>query len=529
MPLLQVDMTTPSPGIVDVPTGVKAELISPAGAGDWTGNGEVWNPPTPPEVDPTPGKDDVYTADAGGNTYSAVVGWKPSPPVKAQLNGGRGNASVIWYRGGDEQYVSYYEVDLKPSVPEAQLPRQVMQGAGTIGDKRTLSLESLPPGFYTARVRAVREGSYGRVSSDDVITQKAEVLPVHGPYPGWVRVLLCVLGAAALGIAIGFLVTDPRTGSRIDLKGWALGTAAGITLALLLLLAVIVRVRDLLTGADNRVSTSRVNVALWTVAIAFGITTLAAFAFGAHQYHIKNPCNLPDTANNGHGITGICVNGHNIKAAKLSFGHTFKNGLAPNYLVLLGVPFAALAGSAFIVNTQISNGTRQKVPSNGPAKFVSALTNDDGSADLVDSQYLIFTGVLLFYFLTAFIPDPIALPDLPWGLVGLTGVSGGTYLLNKSVTANGLSVQGVNPASVKQGEPVRVLGRNFLPEGSAGLVNGGLSISLTGNNTSVTPTITEVSNSDVTFTTADVPQGTYDVQLITAADVSAAAGSLKVS
>lgn len=270
------------------------------------------------------------------------------------------------------------------------------------------------------------------------------------------------------------------------------------------------------------------NVALWTVAIAFGIAALAAFAFGAHQYHMVNPCALKTSAGGhapaGAAVDGICVNGNAIAADQLGLDQTFKGGLAPNYLVLLGAPFVTLAGSAFIVNQQVGNGSRQKVQSAGPSSYVDALTDDDGSADLVDSQYLIFTGVLFFYFLISFVPNPSVLPDLPWGLVGLTGVSAGTYLLNKSVATNGLTVQGLASSSVKQGRSARVLGLNFLPDGSAGLVNGGVSISLNGSN----PTITEVSNTDVTFT-VDAPPGTYNVQLTTAANVSGSAGSLLVT
>jgi hypothetical protein len=389
-------------------------------------------------------------------------------------------------------------------------------------------VDGLPPDFYAAQVCAIREGNYGSVTSDKATTKQCEVLPTGGPYMGWVRIMLACFGLAAVGGAIYLLVTDPRSGVKISLNGWALGTAALVTFALVMGLCVIVRVQDLLTGADNRVSTSRVNVALWTVAIAFGIVTLSAFAFGAHQYHIVNPCglNTKGTAHPPAGsiVDGICVNGHAISADQLGLDHTFKNGLVPNYLVLLGAPFVALAGSAFIVNRQVNNGDRQKVQSAGPSSFIDAFSNDDGSADLVDSQYLIFTGVLFFYFLTNFIPNPSMLPDLPWSLVGLTGVSAGTYLLNKSVTANGLTVQGLASPSVKQGDPARVLGLNFLPEGSAGLVNGGLSISLNG----FTPTITEVSNTDVTFSTKGIPKDTYNVQLTTAANVSASAGSLAV-
>jgi hypothetical protein len=406
----------------------------------------------------------------------------------------------------------------------------VKRAASTRGQKRVLSLEPLPPGFYRAHVCAVREGKYGRVSSEDAPTDTTSEVAPTGTYSGLARIGLLILALAAVGGAVYLLVANPRSGGKISLNGWALGIAALVTFALVMLLAVFVRVRDLLTGADNRIGTSRVNVALWTVAIAFGITTLAEFAFGAHQYHMVNPCGLKTSAKGktpaDAKVDGICVNGHAVDANQLGLDHTFKNGLASNYLVLLGAPFVALAGSAFIVNRQVSNDDRQKVQSFGPSRFIDALSNDDGSADLVDSQYLIFTGVLFFYFLTNFLPNPSELPDLPWGLVGLTGVSAGTYLLNKSVTTNGLTVQGLASNSVKKGDSARVLGLNFLPEGSAGLPNGGLSVSLDG----ITPTITEVSNTDVTFTTADVPAGrSYNVQLTTAADVSASAGTLTVT
>jgi hypothetical protein len=539
--------------MVDVPTDSEATLdLTGSNATppfSWTIDGAPLkqnDKPVDPQatsvtVPPTIGGDNLYEVkDDTGTTFSAVVRWKPEVPVlppsrrdpttNVGLEPGRANASVIWNAVNDENEISYYEVDLKPRPSEAQLPRKLMQAARARRSKRVLSLDGLPPDFYTAQVRAVREGAYGAVSSDKATTNSGEVLPTGGPYKVWFRSVLFGIGAAALGGAIYLLVTDPHSGNKISLNGWALGIAALVTLFLVTMLLSFVRVHDLLAGADNRISTSRVNVALWTVAIAFGIATLAAFAFGAQQYNINNPCGIKTTKTtpkppHDATVVGICVNGHALTSGQLGLDQTFKNGLAPNYLVLLGAPFVALAGASFIVNRQVDNGDRQKVPSVGPSSFTDALTNDDGSADLVDSQYLIFTGVLFFYFLTSFIPNPSVLPNLPWGLVGLTGVSAGTYLLNKSVTANGLTVQGLASPSVKQDDPARVLGLNFLPEGSAGLVNGGLAITLNG----VTPTITEVSNTDVTFSTAGIPKNTYNVRLTTAANVSASAGSLTIT
>jgi hypothetical protein len=529
MPDMQVTMSATGP-TADVPTNSRAQLNLPVGSTpvSWTKNDVTW-PASSVLVDPTIGGDDVYkVVDQNGAALSAVVRWKPDPPANVQLKTGEGNAGVTWDAIGDEIKIDYYQVDLNPRPATMQLPRKVMRGASARGAKRILPLDGLPPDFYTAAVSAVREASGGPVSSEPKTSDSSEVLPTGGPYSGRVRILLAIIGLAAVGGAVYLLVTNPSSANKIGLNGWALGIGALTMLALLLLLSVIVRIRDLLTGADNRISTSRVNVALWTIAIAFGITTLAALAFGAHQYHMVNPCGLKTLAGGhapaGAAVDGICVNGKPIAADQLSFDHTFKGGLAPNYLVLLGAPFVTLAGSAFIVNRQIDNGSRQKVQSAGPSSYADALSDDDGSADLVDSQYLIFTGILFFYFLTSFIPDPSVLPDLPWGLVGLTGVSAGTYLLNKSVATNGLTVQGLASSSVKQGGSARVLGLNFLPEGSAGLVNGGVSISLNGRS----PTITEVSNTDVTFT-VNVPPGTYNVQLATAANVSGSAGSLQVT
>ena len=311
----------------------------------------------------------------------------------------------------------------------------------------------------------------------------------------------------------------------MSLNGWALAVGVLVDVAILLFITALVNLIGLLLGSDNRISTSRVNVGVWTVVIAFGIITLAAFACGAAKYHILNPCGIAPP----HGTTpvdGICVSGQPSSKGVLDLAHTFKGGLTPNYLVLLGAPFATLAGSAFIVNRQVGNGDRLEVSSTGPAQFTDALSDDDGSADLVDSQYLVFTGVLLFYFFTSFLPKPSTLPALPWGLVGLTGVSAGTYLLNKSVAMNGLTIIGLESSSVKAGGSDRVLGQHFLPEGSAGLPHGGVSVMIDGTSGPVA----KVTDSELVFSVpASLAPDTYNVQVTTAANVTASAGTLKIS
>jgi hypothetical protein len=526
---------------VDVPTGVKAELQLPAGAGsaanlNWTKNGTPWAPPAN-QVDPIIGEDVTYEVVVSNVTCGAVIRWQPDAPAKVALTASPGSASVSWPVIDNEDSITYYEVAVLPVTGPALAtlpPRRVLAGAPSRTGNRTVAFDSVPPGFYTATASAVRLGrSGGAVTSATTATGGApvEVIPTGGPYERGVRYSILGVGLLALAWAVFWLSRNPKSGSpdRVDLNGWALWIALLVTLFLLAALTQFVSIKGLLTGADNRISTSRVNVALWTVVIAFGICTLAAFAFGAHEFHRVNPCglNVPSGKPAPHGATvdGICVSGNSVDYHKLGLDTTFKNGLAPNYLVLLGTPFVALAGASFVVNRQVSSGTGQKVESAGPPEYKDALTNDDGTADLVDSQYLIFTGVLLFYFLTNFLPSPSELPDLPWSLVGLTGVSAGTYLLNKNVSANGLSVNGFDVASTKPGDTVRVLGLNFLPAGSSTMPNGGVSVNLAGR----TLAPTAVTNTAVTFLVpADLRPGTYPTVVTTAANVSGSAGALQV-
>ena len=515
---------------VDVPTSSNVQLLVPrgvAGALQWTKNASSIDLPDNPIVDPTPGHDDIYAATDGTTTWSVVVRWQPDPPGSVTLSPGRGIATVGWPAVPNEGQLSYYEVALDPQPATAQLPRRVKRSAASRGTQRKLTIDGLPPDLYTGTVKSARTGPFGTVTSSPASTGvAAEVVPGTQTYRFWVRAVLLLVAVALVVGAVLVLRSDPSSGNpkHVSLNSWALWVAVIADLAIFAFLAAIVNPIGLLLGPDNRLSTSRVNVGVWTVVIAFGIITLAAFAYGAAKYHIVNPC--ASKAPKSNAGDGICVNGHATAVGLLDLAHTFKGGLTPNYLVLLGAPFVTLAGSAFIVNRQIGAGDRQKVQSTGPAQFTDALTNDDGSADLVDSQYLVFTGVLLFYFLTSFLPRPSRLPDLPWGLVGLTGVSAGTYLLNKSVATNGLTITSLESSTIKAGASDRVLGQNFLPEGSSGLPAGGVSVLLEGTNAPVT----KVSNSEIVFMVpSDTPTGTYNVQVTTAANVTASAGSLKVT
>ena len=245
MPRVQVAMAEPAQ-MADVLTGSKAELDPPAGASppfSWMKNGAAWTPPaTPVLVDPTIGKDDIYkAADSTGATFSAVVRWKPDAPAGAKLMPGRANASVTWSAVGDERYIDYYEVDLEPRPSGAQLPRKVMRAARARGIKRVLSLDSLPPGFYMAQVRAVRESDHGPVNSDKVTTSRDEVMSAR-VYPATLVAAAVITVAGLLFVvplALGLKFSSHRAVGSYANQLSAVAKAAGHVLILMLALGIV--------------------------------------------------------------------------------------------------------------------------------------------------------------------------------------------------------------------------------------------------------------------------------------------------
>lgn len=155
----------------------------------------------------------------------------------------------------------------------------------------------------------------------------------------------------------------------------------------------------LILGKDNRWSTSKTSVVLWTYAVLF--------AFVAILLHTR-----------GHGLD-------NIK-------------LSNQYILLLGIPAGSAIAAAWVTQSRIQLGTLAKVPAPSPPHplvGISQLVSDDtGNADLLDTQYLAFSVLLLAYFLMQFLTgEAPKLPHLPGTLVGLSGVSAVGYIAKKGL------------------------------------------------------------------------------------------------
>jgi hypothetical protein len=169
----------------------------------------------------------------------------------------------------------------------------------------------------------------------------------------------------------------------------------------------------LIFGADDRVSTSKVQVALWTVALAFALLVIV--------FH--------DAVYNSRALDS-------------------------QYVLLLGVPVAAAVSAKAITTSRVANGTTAKIPAAYRAKTLtvalSELVSDDrGDVDLGDAQYLVFNVVALIAFSVAFFRDPSRLPALPDTLVGLTSLSAATYVAKKALpaTAAAQTTKGTGSAS----------------------------------------------------------------------------------
>lgn len=178
-------------------------------------------------------------------------------------------------------------------------------------------------------------------------------------------------------------------------------------------------------GQDKRLSTSKTQVAIWTIAVGFGIAFVTArVLFSAAKIEeVLNPERLDE------------------------------------YLILLGGPFAAGVLAKLTTAAKVDNGTLQKTDAT-ETKPGQLFQDDSGNTDLVDSQYLMFNLIVLGYFLIDLARTSV-LPEIPTVLLGLTSAAAVTYTANKAIERNAPIVTAVSPKSCLPGDQIHITGRNF--------------------------------------------------------------------
>lgn len=180
-------------------------------------------------------------------------------------------------------------------------------------------------------------------------------------------------------------------------------------------------------GGDGRFSTSLTQLGLWTLAAGTGF----AFLLGRAMF----------------------------EGAPL--GKVLPAGTWDDYLILLGGPFAAAVLAKGVVSYKLDAGTLQKSEPARP-ELSQIATNDQGSADLVDNQYLLFNIIALGYFVIQICATAV-LPTIPPTLLAMTSGTAALYVANKAAQRNAPLITSVTPNSAAPGERVTVLGANFDP------------------------------------------------------------------
>jgi hypothetical protein len=225
--------------------------------------------------------------------------------------------------------------------------------------------------------------------------------------------------------------TDPAISPTADYWNWQLIAAAVLVVLFTVFGTTVLRRtnKSVLTGPDNRWSTSRFTALLWTGVVVYMLAALVLI-------------------------------GLREEASSQELGETFE-AMDGVYLALLGGPYAAFLLAKVTVQTKTSGDqpSLQKVeppasapgqtpPKPGPSNLVQ---DDAGNTDIADFQYVLFNLMAAGYVLALFIPHPgLGIPAVPSTLAILAGGSALTYVTNKAVASNAPNVTAMLPTTLTQ-------------------------------------------------------------------------------
>ncbi|WP_248960024.1 hypothetical protein [Sphaerisporangium perillae] len=228
--------------------------------------------------------------------------------------------------------------------------------------------------------------------------------------------------------------------------------------------------KGMVMGSDGRASTSKVQVAIWSVAIVFGLLMLLLAG--------RTP-NCPIPA--GTAYAGSCP-------ADVMDGTPFARLLGSDfrweYLLLLGWPLSValirknqVLGALERINKRMPAGTPEagtpqavdsgtaaatKAPPADPrevgllAGLRQIVTDDAGHGALLDVQYFVFTLITVGYFLLQLITNPReGLPEIPATLLVLMGLSGSGYLSGGFIEPIGKPEPDSQPSTVTNASALR--------------------------------------------------------------------------
>ncbi|WP_299533035.1 hypothetical protein [uncultured Streptomyces sp.] len=346
----------------------------------------------------------------------------------------------------------------------------------------------------------------------DELTGAARALADRGREAGdvwlrkvWERTLLVVWGGFA-ALVIGEAVTAIGA-------GWSTARTAGlvagaVTAALLTGAARFHRARGgllaPLIGEDNRLSTSRTVAAAWVLLAVFAVLVLALQLAGASDHADRDAL-----------IEGLDL----MRSAGV--------------LTVLALVSAIAVLVRRVVSVRVLGQRLQKLRAERP-RAADLLTDDSGRGSFTDVQYVLVSGVAVLFAAVRLARRPEQLPDLPWGLALLVGVSAATYFAGKYAEGGRpviLSVvrareAGDLDAPIRTGDDIEIRGAGFVPPGAGSpdrLARLTVRIGTVHVHVPLIPVAGGFANPTDTVLTVPVPvevePGAVDVQVVTAAGV----------
>jgi hypothetical protein len=286
----------------------------------------------------------------------------------------------------------------------------------------------------------------------DELTQSARAVADRGREAGdawlhtvWRRTLFVVWGGVVL---LALAQTTTAIGA-----GWTATRTAGLLAALVsaVLLTVPARLhRDRggllapLIGEDNRLSTSRTVASAWILLVVFAVLVLVLQLAGASGHDRRDELIAGLDLARGAGIVTV-----------------------------LAVVCAIAVVVRRVVTVRILGQRLQKIRAERP-RPADLLCDDGGRGSFTDVQYTLVNAVAVVFAAVRLARRPEQLPDLPWALALLVGVSAVTYFAGKYAEGGRpvvLSVvrareAGDLDAPLRTGDDIEIRGAGFVPPGA---------------------------------------------------------------
>jgi hypothetical protein len=235
-------------------------------------------------------------------------------------------------------------------------------------------------------------------------------------------------------------------------------------------------VGSIVIGKDNRTSTSKVFVLMWTFLVAWSLASL----FFAGEVASQRPCTEALNPTTGQNdlvkAAAQCeqVTGGRDRVGLLQIGwaNFIASGLDGGYLILLGIPAGAAVAAKAITQSQVDSGSSAKTSAPQDDQTVATrvaqiFSSDDGSTDLADFQYMFFNLLAAAYFVAQVLKVTAGgLPHIPDTLLGLTSVSAALYVGNKAANRSKPTILSVFPGILTAGQGFTITGTDLTSDPS---------------------------------------------------------------